>query len=293
MSIDLATPTAADLADHLRQMRPWQRAGTPVPLHPGDLGWAWRLGAPATAAAVRTWSRAGELLALGFLDGPGLLRLAVAPAAEHDEGLARALVADVADPDRGVLPAGAASIEARSAPAVRAALRTAGWRDGETWTPLVWSLTEPVRDGAPATGGVSVAVVGPDLVEERAAVHRAAFERSTFDAQMWRTMAAGPEYAYARCLLVRDRAGTPVAAATVWSAGPGRPGLLEPVGAHRDHRGRGYGRIVMAAAAAALRELGATSAVVCTPSSNTVAIGAYRSAGFTALPEVCDLTRAG
>jgi ribosomal protein S18 acetylase RimI-like enzyme len=64
--------------------------------------------------------------------------------------------------------------------------------------------------------------------------------------------------------------------------------LLEPVGAHRDHRGRGYGKAITVAAAAALREMGSSSAIVCTPSANVGGVATYRSAGFRALPEVRD-----
>ena len=104
-------------------------------------------------------------------------------------------------------------------------------------------------------------------------------------------MAAGSPYADARCLLGYDDGGVPVAAATVWSAGPGRPGLLEPVGVHPDHRGHRYGTAISVAAAAALRELGSSSATVCTPSSNVGAVATYRSAGFDELPVVRDLRR--
>src|SRR5436305_974719 len=82
----------------------------------------------------------------------------------------------------------------------------------------------------------------------------------------WRAMAAGLPYADARCLVAYDDLGTAVAAVTVWSAGPGRPGLLEPMGVHREHRGHGYGTAITVAAAAALQELGSSSAIVCTPS---------------------------
>ncbi|NUT99230.1 MAG: GNAT family N-acetyltransferase, partial [Saccharothrix sp.] len=75
------------------------------------------------------------------------------------------------------------------------------------------------------------------------------------------------------------------------SAGPGRPGLLEPMGVHRDHRGHGYGKAITVAAAAALRDMGSSSALVCTPSSNVGAVATYRSAGFEALPEVRDQIR--
>jgi ribosomal protein S18 acetylase RimI-like enzyme len=104
-------------------------------------------------------------------------------------------------------------------------------------------------------------------------------------------MAGAAPYADARCLVAYDQRGDAVAALTVWSAGPGRPGLLEPVGVHRDHRGHGYGRAITVAAAAALRELGSSSAIVCTPSSNVAAVATYRSAGFQDLPEVRDRCR--
>jgi ribosomal protein S18 acetylase RimI-like enzyme len=67
--------------------------------------------------------------------------------------------------------------------------------------------------------------------------------------------------------------------------------LLEPVGVHREHRGRGFGRAISVAAAAALRALGSSSATVCTPSSNAGAVATYRSAGFRQLPDVRDLHR--
>ena len=72
---------------------------------------------------------------------------------------------------------------------------------------------------------------------------------------------------------------------------PGRPGLLEPMGVHAEHRGRGYGRAICLAAAAALRDLGASSALVCTPSANTSAVATYRAAGYEAEPERLDRVR--
>ena len=104
-------------------------------------------------------------------------------------------------------------------------------------------------------------------------------------------MANGPLYPLARCVVGYDAHGAAVAAATVWSAGPGRPGLLEPVGVHRDHRGRGYGTAISLAAATALRAMGSSSATVCTASSNVRAVATCRSAGFTQLPAVPDLHR--
>ena len=95
-------------------------------------------------------------------------------------------------------------------------------------------------------------------------------------------------YADARCLVAYDNRSNPVAAVMAWSAGPGKPGLLEPMGVHPEHRGHGYGRAITVAAAAALRELGSSSAIVCTPSVNVGAVATYKSADFQQLPEVRD-----
>jgi ribosomal protein S18 acetylase RimI-like enzyme len=98
-------------------------------------------------------------------------------------------------------------------------------------------------------------------------------------------------YADARCRVAYDDQGNAVAAVTVWSAGPGKPGLLEPMGVHREHRDHGYGKAITVAAAAALQGLGSSSAIVCTPSSNVGAVATYKSAGFQECPEIRDRYR--
>ena len=235
---------------------------------------------------MRFWSRDGQVLAVGLVDGPTLLRLAIKPGAEHDDELAHQMVTDVNQPDRGVLPQGDVSVEARFGASFRQLLTSAGWEADEPWTPLQRDLAVPVEDC-----GVRFEVIGPDRAGVRAAVQRAAFQRSTFTEERWHAMASGPAYAEARCLVAYDGHDNPVATATVWSAGRGRPGLLEPMGVHRDHRGHGYGRAITVAAAATLRELGSSSALVSTPSSNVGAVATYASAGFRRLPDVRDLRR--
>ncbi|MER6345992.1 N-acetyltransferase family protein [Streptomyces sp. NPDC001595] len=285
----LGRPEADGLGEAVGALREWQYDGAPMQLHPGDLGWFWRFGAWATAAAVRTWRRDGRVLAVGLLDGPGLLRLTIAPHAQRDEELARRLVDDVTEPEREVLPEGKASIEAPRGALVRELLREDGWNvdEHEPWTPLRRDLTEPVEHHP----GVRIEQVGPERAHVFTAVQRASFDRSTFTEESWHAMAAGLPYADARCLVAYDDQGDAVAAVTVWSAGPGRPGLLEPMGVHRGHRRNGYGKAVTVAAAAALRELGSSSAIVCTPSSNAGAVATYRAAGFQQCPEVRDLRR--
>lgn len=288
VSMVLSTPGVDGLSEVVRVLREWQYDGTPMQLHPGDLGWHWRFGAEATAAAVRSWGRDGKILAVGLLDRPRLFRLAIAPEAQHDEELARHMVADVTQPERGVLPHGEVYVEARFGELFRGLLFDDGWEADEPWTPLRRDLAEPVEDC-----GVRIEMTGPERAHVRAAVQRASFDKSTFTDERWHAMAAGPPYLDAQCLVAYDDQDTAVAAATVWSAGPGKPGLVEPMGVHREHRGHGYGKAITVAAAAALRKLGSSSAMVCAETSNVGAVATYKSAGFQALPEVRDLHRSG
>ncbi|OLZ48768.1 GNAT family N-acetyltransferase [Amycolatopsis keratiniphila] len=288
MVISLEKPGTDGLGEAVEALREWQSEGVAWQVHPGDLGWYWRNGAPAVAEAVRIWRRDGRILAVGFLDGADLLRLTTAPDVRRDEELARRLAEDVAEPDRGVLPAGKVSVEAPMDALLQDVLPGHGWHvdDEEPWTPLSLDLTEPVK--AP---DLRIETVGADLAAGWAEVIGAAFGGSTFTAEKWRTMAASAPYADARCLLGYDDHGDAVAAVAVWSAGPGKPGLLEPMGVRADQRGHGYGRAITVAAAAALRELGSSSAAVNTPSSNVAAVTTYKSGGFRPWPEIRDLTR--
>ncbi|HEY8474517.1 MAG TPA: GNAT family N-acetyltransferase [Natronosporangium sp.] len=237
MAIVQGTPSVDELGEAVAALRAWQYEGAPIQLHPGDLGWHWRFGAAATAAAVRIWRRDGEVLAVGLLDGPRLLRLAIAPAAHRDEELAQQLLDDIGQPAHGVLPDGKVSVEAPADALLQELLAAAGWGTDEPWTPLRRDLTAPVPDS-----GLRMTVVGPEQAAVRVAVQRAAFRGSTFTEERWHAMAAGLPYSDARCLVGYDERGEPVAAVSVWSAGPGKPGLLEPMGVHPEHRGRGTGR---------------------------------------------------
>ncbi len=286
MAIELREPGAGGLSEAVGVLREWQYEGAPMQLHPGDLGWFWRFGADETAAAVRTWRRDGRILAVGLLDGDEVLRLTIAPDAAADEELARRLAEDITDPKRGVLVDGKVFVEVPSAPLVQDLLLEDGWNVDEPWTPLHRDLTDPVADP-----GLRIEVIGPEQAHVRAAVQRASFDSSTFTDERWHAMAAGPAYADARCLVGYDDRGNAVAAVTVWSAGQGKPGLLEPMGVHREHRGHGYGKAISVAAAAALQKLGSSSAIVCTPSRNVAAVATYKSAGFQERPERRDLRR--
>ncbi|MGW8355700.1 GNAT family N-acetyltransferase [Streptomyces wedmorensis] len=286
MAIVLGTPAVDGVREAIAALREWQYDQAPMQLHSGDIGWNYRLGTAETAAAVRTWRRDGRILAVGMLDSPTLVRMTVAPDAFQDEGLARRLVEDFSLPERGVLPEGAVSIEAPLGLLLHDLLTKEGWGVDTPWTPLFRGLAEPVEDP-----GVRIRTIGPEQAEDFADVLRSAFDTSRPTREYLHAMSAGPFYGDARCLGAYDDQGNVTAAVTVWSAGPGKPGLVEPMGVHQHHRGRGYGRAITVAGAAALREMGSSSVRVCTPSSNVGAIATYKAAGFEARPEVRDRIR--
>lgn len=286
MALTLLTPTPESLTEAMEVLAGWQGDQTPLQLHPGDIGWHIRVGLAQTAAALRTWSRDGRILAIGLLDAPDLLRLAIAPPAQQDMGLAHDLTQQLEVRGSGAPLAHVTSIELPTGALLRELLERRGWCPGEEWAPLRWDLGPGVPDP-----GMRIEVVGPELARTRAELQRASFEGSTFTAQRWRTMASGPTYRHARCLLAVDDHGEAVATTTVWSAGAGRAGLIEPLDVAAAHRGRGYGTAITRAAATMLRVLGASSALVCTQSANTAAVAAYCSAGFTAQPIRRDLVR--
>jgi len=254
----------------------WQPPGGPVTqLHPGDLGWFQRFGPEPTAAAVRVWGDPDGPAAIGLFDEPDYLRLALAPDRLNDDGLAARIAADVP----ALLPPGRTYVDCAEQTALHARLRADGWQPDQPWVPLTRELAGPVEDP-----GVEVELVTEQTASERVAVQRSSFDGSTFTVERWHAMAAGAPYRDARCLIARDASGEAVAAVTVWSAGPGRPGIIEPLGVRRDRRGAGHGRAITVAAVAALRELGSSAAVVHTPSFNTGAVATYTAAGMTPAP---------
>ncbi|RNL77742.1 GNAT family N-acetyltransferase [Nocardioides marmorisolisilvae] len=286
MAITLETATPGSLDEVVEAVALWQHDGGGVQVHPGDLGWNWSFGADRLAQDVRFWRRDGEIVAAGMVDDESrLIRMSLSEAVGEDEEFAQRLHDDLVA-DAGVLPGGVSSVEARYGPAFRDLLRRTGWTDDEPWAPLVLDLGEPVPEH-----GLRIEIAGPDDVEERAAVQRAAFPTSTFSPERWHAMAAAAPYRRARCLLGYDERGNAVATTTVWSAGPGRPGLIEPLGVHHEHRGHGHGVSITRAAAVALRELGSSMATVCTPAANTGGVAAYAAAGFERLPDATDFRR--
>ncbi len=136
-----------------------------------------------------------------------------------------------------------------------------------------------------------IEVVGPDQVPDRVAVQRASFDKSTFTDERWHAMAAGLPYAGCEVPARVRRPGQCSGRGDGVVGGSREAGLVEPMGAHSEHRGHGYGRAITIAGAAALQDLGSSSAVVYTRSSNVGGVATYKSAGFQQLSEIRDLYR--
>ncbi|WP_404433888.1 GNAT family N-acetyltransferase [Microbacterium lacus] len=293
MYANARTPDRRELEHIGRVLGGWQDDDGPLHLHPGDLGWYSLRGSTATAAATRVWSDGDTIVAIALLDGPNLLRFAIDPARCHDASLASRISADVGDATAGVLEPGSATIEARGAAALAEELARHGWLPDEPWTPLRRNLAAPVE-----VSDLRIETVEPERTAEWVSVHWSAFrgtpttdERLRSFVDEWCAAADTPFLDAARILLLRDEQDRPVAVSAVWSGGVARPGLIEPLGVHQEHRGRGYGAVMTRAAAATLREMGSSSATVCAESSNTGAVATYLAAEFVADAEVADWRR--
>lgn len=291
--LEVTTPDVSRLAQVGETLARWQVDGGPVHLHPGDLGWYSLRGAEETASSIRIWADGATPSAIGLLDGPQLLRLAIDPTRRDDTGLATRIADSVEDPEGGVFAPGQATVEARGADALTRTLGRQGWQEDEPWIPLRFDLSTPVQPT-----GTLIETINEDRAGEWVGVHWSAFRGTPLDdgvrqtfVNRWLTMTSGPFAVASRNLVAFDENGKAVAVTTVWSAGPGRPGLIEPMGVHRDHRGRGYGAEITRAGAAVLREMGSSSVVVAAEGANSGALATYLAAGFVPATPVVDMSR--
>lgn len=286
MAIDLVRGGRALAEELLAPSARWAGEAPFEPhLHPGDIGWHLRHTDEELAdggGVFLRWSRAGRPVAAGLADGT-VLRTAVDPAHDRDADLAEALESTASQ---------FGYVDALAGGAVRRLLLTAGWSaDPDPWV----LLHKPLGPADADHRDDGTRTIDRDAdVTARVEVQRSAFAPgSTFTPERWRTMAASP--AYDRCFDQVSWAadGTPAAAATGWSAGPGRCAILEPVGTHADHVRKGFGRRVVLSVLAALARSGAEGVRVHTPADNTGAVAAYEACGFRRVEVTTALVRPG
>lgn len=292
MTINVTAPLVENLPRVVAALASFQGDDDgPAQLHPGDVGWNQKDGPEGVVKALRVWEREGAPIAIGMLDTEAsVIRLAVSPAVAHDHEVAAHLADDL--DGRSVLSHESASAEVRYGVALQQTLRERGWTVGDGWACFTLNLSQPGPDHGLRLVAIDGAATGtPEdaVVSDIVTAHRASWDRSTFTTAKWHAMAAGAAFRQARFLLLYAE-DVPVATAAVWSAGPGRPGLIEPLGVDRDQRGQGYGRAIVNACAAALRDLGASSMRVATPVTQWPAVPLY-AATMRRLPDVPDLVR--
>jgi GNAT superfamily N-acetyltransferase len=285
MNLSVEHVTRAGAGAAIDALMSWEAPGCyPTGLHAGDVGWQLRMDDDVVDRSLIMVRDGADVVAVALLDQPSLLRPALRPDRVHDLQLATVL-ADLAEGLDGDAPS--SSSEAPGGSALRTILSSRGWTvDTDAWTVLYRPLT--AADAAD-DDGLSHPLADDDDIADRVEVQRSAFEGSTFTVQRWHQMAAGPGYDPALDLLRRADDGTPVAAATGWSAGPGRCGILEPVAAHPDSAGHGHGRAVSRAVIAALARAGASGVAVHTPLSNAGAVRAYEACGMRQVELTTDL----
>ncbi len=281
-----ATPLVAALAA-------WEPFGGHVAgLHAGDVGWHLRLPDDHVEGRLHGWWRDDRLVAVALVDGV-IARPRLAPDCLGDREVCEA-VAGLVD----AMPGDEAWTDAAPGSLLRTLLVARGWDlDRDVWVSLHLSFSAGWDELAPGVLRAAAAVEGvaptasDQDVHDRVSVQPLAFTHSTPAVDGWHRMAAGTGFDPALDLLARDSDGRPVAAATAWSSGRDKCGILEPVGTHREHRDHGHGRRVVLAAIDALHRAGASGVALSTPGRNQPGIAMFRSCGLRPVESLQALTR--
>ena len=124
------------------------------------------------------------------------------------------------------------------------------------------------------------ALAGPDELEARLEIHRAAFAPSRMTEGHFRRLATLPHYRFEHDLIAEAPGGSFAAFTLAWWEPVGRVGELEPVGTHPHHRRQGLAKAVILAALRLFADLGAEWAVVFSGTANEASEALYRAAGF-------------
>jgi mycothiol synthase len=130
------------------------------------------------------------------------------------------------------------------------------------------------------------AVHGPQELQARAEVHRAAFESATMTLSRYRSLVKYPSY---RCDLDRVVAapdGKLAAFCTAWLDAPNHHGALEPVGCRPEQRRKGLAKAVVVDALRCLQDSGARTASVFCWWKDEIPARLYQSVGFHELDRV-------
>ncbi len=119
-------------------------------------------------------------------------------------------------------------------------------------------------------------------IEDAAAlaeVHNTSFG-ANWTPELYRQVMESPGYAPERELVIQSPDGTYVAFSLIWYDHLNRTGLFEPVGTHKDHRRRGFGRAMILYGMQHMAAAGMEFATVAHFGQNEAARGLYQACGF-------------
>jgi mycothiol synthase len=260
-----------------------------VPGTPGDLAWWTAQGGPDAdwSSRIRTWERAGRVVAWGWFQPPNGLDWFVGDGLdEGGEREVRAAIlgwfgATVRDQPGGAAEARTIETWAADGWSEATFLVRAGWTPTETTlSQHVQPLDLPLDPLRVPDGYVLRTMRGPEDIPARVEVHRAAFAPSKLTVEKYRILVEQDGYAWDRDVVVEAPDGSFAAFAMCWADPVGQVGEFEPVGTHPDHQRRGLGRVVMRHGLRLLRAAGMRDAIVFSLAANRASEALYRSAGF-------------
>ncbi len=258
----------------------WRLSGPPQTHHVGDLAWRRaRLVDGAAEQPMRLWEEDGHVIAWAALTPPDELEVFLGPDHRTSDLLADA-IAWGQD-----LSGASVKVDSLSSDAEWQRLLTGLGYAPDEEDPLWYHVRalELAPQPSVVPAGYELRNVRlPDDLSRRVEVHRAAFGRPGRPSRLtddgYARVAATWPYREELDWVVETPDGSFAASCLTWLDERNATGLLEPVGAHPDHRRRGLASAACLGALRALHGAGARTAIVCAQTDEARAL--YRSLGF-------------
>ena len=256
--------------------------------HPGQLAWSLGYALPEDLehGPVRLWYDGDEVAAYAWLESPTWAEVCVHPSSA-------CLVPEVSTWLGETADGSLTTMVGENEEWLVDGLADAGWSSTHE-APWMTQHSVALADlpPVPAVPGHMFRAIEHDEVAARAACHRGAWEGSKVSEAAYRRLMTLPPYR-PELDWVAEHEGEMIASALLWWDEATGSVLVEPVGTHPSHRGRGLAGAVSLAALTAARALGATRGLVIPrgdddyPAPGRV----YRSIGFRPGPRTVRLSQ--